>query len=94
MGLLESVVVMIICLLKGEIRVKHLHVFLKMVWSQPFLGTISTLVNITKKLRVVLGVEGWLALLGTHGIPFRLIRTCIVVEGFWGNSLRLVKSIH
>ena len=94
MGLLDSAVIMILFLIEGEIRVKPLNVVLKLVRSQPFVGTISTLGNPTKKLRVVLGDEGWIALLGTHGITFRLIRTCILVEGLWGNSLRLGESIQ
>ena len=74
-GLLESAMIMILCLLEEEIRVKPLHFFLKLARSHPFVGTISTLGNLKKKLRVVLGDEGWLALLGIHGLPFRLIRT-------------------
>ena len=79
MGLLKSAVIMILCLIKGEIRVMPLHAVLKLARSKPFVGTIGMLGNLTKKLRVVLGDEGWLALLGTHDMPFRLIRTCIVI---------------
>ena len=79
MVLLESAVIMIICLIKGDIRVKPLHVVLKLARSQTFVGTISMLGNMTNKLRVVLEDEGWLSLLGTHAMPFRPIRTCIVV---------------
>ena len=94
MGLPESLVIMILRLLKGEIRVKPLHVFLELARSQPFVETIITLGNLKKKLIVVLRYEGWLALLGTHSMPLRLIRTCIVVEGLWGNYLRICKIIH
>ena len=70
MGLLESAVIMIICLLEGEISFKPLCVVLKLARSQPFVGTISTLGNLTNKLRSVLVDEGWLAFLGAHGMPF------------------------
>ena len=46
---------MILCLLKGEIRVKPLHVVLKLAQCQPFVDTIITLGNLTKKHRIVLG---------------------------------------
>ena len=94
MDLLESVVIMIICLPEGDIRFKPLHVVLKLAQIQPFFSKTSMLVNMKNKLRVVLGDEGWLALLGTHGMPFRLIRTCIVIEGLWDNSLQLDEIIH
>ena len=81
MDLLESVVIMIICLPEGDIRFKPLHVVLKLAQIQPFFSKTSMLVNMKNKLRVVLGDEVWIALLVTHEMTFRLTSTCIVVDG-------------